>query len=888
MADLLKIGASGINTYQNALTVTGNNITKANVPGYSRQEATQSARPAQDVGPGYIGAGVLSDGVRRIADEFLVNQLRLDTSAFNRLDSYLNNVMQIDSLLADPSTGLSSGMNNFFKAVEGGAQDPASIPSRQSVISEAQGLIERYHTLAGRLADQNNIINRQLESMATQISALASGIASLNNAIAKAQGSSLGNQPNDLLDQRDEKLRELAELVSVTVTKQESGIVNVFIGNGQALVIGTQANELQAREGVTDPFRYDLGFVQGSLFQTVSQDITGGEMGGVLDFRRDVLDRSFNEMGRIALAMADSMNTQQSLGVDLEGNIGSNFFNDINTRTAMEKRVVAHKANALPDDRVVTARINDTAQLTASDYLFEFKTPSIYTVKRLSDNKVVGEGLSGGLYPLDIDVDGMTIQLESGSFQSGDRFLVQPSRYAAQDITLAITRTQEVAFAVPIVTDASLGNLGNGLISQGSMLDVYKPDGSTLLDSFALAGQLSPPVVIRFVTPTSYDVLDNSDPANPVDLVPPMRSRRYVPGMSNEVFSNDPLQTSVNSSTALAFTLAAGNSNAYPAETISITMTNPQTGVGSTQTVALPASATARQAAQAISALSGVSATADTSVVLQVNDAAGGTMGVSLNGINLTDSGLGPVPVPVDADFLRDRINASGQLAQQGIIAVSDGTNLSVRSTTGEDLNFSVSGGAADQLTVMQANGTAAASVPIISGTSVTVGGLLTVEMANNGFLSSSLAAPGGRFSTPAPLSLNSYKGYQVALAGTPAAGDEFMIDFNTNGTMDNRNALSMAELATANTLQNSTLSFQEAYAQLVEFVGTDTAENRINQEASKSLLRQSQSNRDSLSGVNLDEEAALLIQFEQAYNASAQVINIARQAFDQLMAAFR
>ncbi len=913
MADLLRIGASGITTYQNALTVTGNNITKANLEGYSRQEAIQSPQLAQKVGVGYIGSGVSSDGVRRIADEFLTRQLRVDTTAFNNLDGYLSNIEQLDILLADAATGLTGGIDKFFKAVEGGAQDPASIPSRQAVLSEAEGLVGRYHMLSGRLSDHNATINTQLVSIAEQITALSKGIASLNNAIAQGGGTNLGNQPNDLLDQRDAKLKELSELVSVTVVNQDGGMVNVFIGNGQALVLGTQANELEAQEGVIDPFRFDLGFVRGTLFQSVSQDLTGGKLGGLLEFRQNVLDRSFNELGRIALAMADNFNTQQSLGLDLEGNAGNNFFTDINSRLAMEQRSTGHIENLLPDDRVVTVSIEDVGQLTTSDYLLEFITNTNFTITRISDNAEVFQGLSTGAFPLSIDLEGMSINLESGSFQQGDLYLIQPTRHAAADLDLEITRTQELAFAYPISTDASLGNVGAGVISQGEMLDVFRADGSTPLDSFSVPGQLSPPIIIRFSSATSYDVLDNTDPANPVDLQPPMRGRTYSPGIVNEVFGRDPNQTSVSTDTVFMRTATAGLTNGTPAETVSIVQTSPGATTTTNSTVTIPANTSARNAAVLLSQVEGVSAFADTSVVLSINDAgaAATPMNITLRyGAGATDfvtlttgTPAIPDPNPLTVDFLRDAINDNQTLINLGIVAVSNPVDpryagvasLSVRATHGEDLTFSVTAGdAGDQLNIrdinrdFELNALAPVGATVIGvGATSTVGGVIYADMDDNGYLSTNLAAPGGRFSNPPPTVQATYTGYQVSLTGTPAASDEFTIDYNVGGVSDNRNALVMASFATSDTIQNNGLSYQEAYGQLVEYIGTETAQTRINQEAAESLMRQSQANRDSLSGVSLDEEAAQLIRFEQAYNASAQVVNIARQLFDQLMAVF-
>jgi len=890
MADLLKIGSSGLTAYQAALKVTGNNITKANDPGYSRQEVTFVARPADVIGAGYIGNGILADGVRRLADQFLTNQLRLDTASFNRLDTYLKNTSQVDSLLADESTGLSAGLERYFSALQAGVDDPSSIPVRQSIISEASGLVERFHTLSAQLTNQNDVINNQLTTAAGQISSLANSIAQLNKAITAASGTSNGNLPNDLLDQRDEKVRQLSELIDVRTVRQDNGAINVFIGKGQALVIGNEANKLEAQAGVDDPFRVDLGFVDGIQFQNVNQLLTGGSLGGMLDFRRETLDRAFNEFGRISLAVTDSINQQQKMGLDLEGKLGTSFFRDINDSSLVYGRAVGQTGNALPDDRIISVEIDDTSKLTTADYILEITgNGASYKLTYEDSGKVAASGALSGAYPYSIEVDGISINLESGSFQNGDKFLIQPTRTAAADMQMQLARAQEIAFASPISTGSNLGNTGAGVISQGEMLSIYQADGQTLLDTFATPGALSPPIAIRFTSEYTYDVYDATDPANLADLVPPMRGRTFIPGLQNAVFGTDPNQTSVSTTAPSTAAATAGAVNGFAGETITIRQTDPVTGVSSTQSATFVAGASARIAAQQLSQLSGVTAYGDTRATVQITDVGAGAMTLSLNGIDLTSTLSGSVPNPITADFLRDRINSDPQLQASRITAVSDGTNLSVRALTGEDLQFSVTGGGAgDSLNITSINGqTPTGATAIAVGATSTVGGTLTTEMANSGQLQSSVAAPGGRFTAPADQSINTYKGYQVSLSGKPVKGDEFFVNFNEDGSSDSRNAAALVALQTADTIGGGKLSFQDAYGQLVEFVGTVTSQARINQEASDALLQQSQSNRDSVAGVNLDEEAARLIQFEQAYNASAQVINIARQIFDALLAAF-
>ncbi len=902
MADLLKIGLTGVTTHQTALSTTGHNISSANVPGYSRQRTDIVTNVAQGSAEGFIGSGSRVETISRIADRFVVDQLRRDTTAYHRLDTIKTFVGQLDKVFADPNTGITPAMNQFFSAIQAAADDPASIPGRQLVISQADNLLGRFHTLYQRVEDQRASLNSQIGDMVGEISVIAKSVAELNGAIEVATGQAAGNPPNDLMDKRDELLRRLSELVSVQVLPSDNNKVNVSIGSGQPLVLGTSYNKVVALDNELDPRIQDIGFQTGNVvLRYDGSSITGGKLGGILEFRDDILKPSFNSLGRLALTFAQTFNEQHELGMDLDGQIGQRFFGDINTPELMAQRVIPHAANALPADRVLSVEIDDVAQLTDSDYELRFVGPTAaeYSLIRLSDEAVVSSGSLAGPLPQDITgVDGMIIHLTSGSFQAGDSFLLQPTRDGAETINRELDNTRDIALAMPIRTETSRINRGTGTISQGTMLDVFQQDDVTPLSTYATTGvpatfvvpaTLTQPVVIRFTSATTYDILNNADPSNPVDFNPPLRNMKFVPGSPNAVFATDPLSTAVTTSGGPVSAFVVGaigtTTNGDPGETVTITTTNPVTGAVTVQNTVLPANQSAKANAAQLSALAGVEATANTEVRLGLTDNGGGTVpSISLNGVSLTSTTPGPVPNPVTVDFLRDRINQSGVLKAQGIFAISDGTNLTVRSVTGEDLTFDMVGGdaGADFLSINRVNGVAVGPTQVNVGNGATLGGTVDARLDGNVVLTSS----GGVFAA-APTATTIYTGYQVVLDGAPVAGDEFKIGNNRNGSADNRNAFGLGSLQTKPTGSNGQ-SYGASYAELVETVGTATSQTRINSEAAKVLMDQTQASRDSISGVNLDEEAARLIQFEQAYSASAQVISVARQLFDTLLGSIR
>jgi len=222
--------------------------------------------------------------------------------------------------------------------------------------------------------------------------------------------------------------------------------------------------------------------------------------------------------------------------------------------------------------------------------------------------------------------------------------------------------------------------------------------------------------------------------------------------------------------------------------------------------------------------------------------------------------------------------------AGSGTSASSDGTLLTVRSVNGADLRFEEFGSDPnDRLEIVNING-AATNVFVFNNQEAVVGG--TIDVITDA--GSTISTSGGLFTNPTPQPLPVYLGYQVSLAGSPDVGDTFSIGFNDSGAGDNRNALALAGLQTADILDNGSLSIAQGYSQLVAQVGSQTGAANIDREAVQSLLFQTTARRDSVAGVNLDEEAARLIQFQQSYTASAQIITVAREIFDTLLGAFR
>ena len=674
---LLNVGISALTTNQTLLQVTGNNISNAGVESYSRQRAEVSTRPEQLLGGSYQGAGNIVDNISRVVDQFLITQIQLDTSSRSSLETFARNMEQVDGLLSDDFSGLSATLSEFFAAIESSAQDPTSEPARQVVITQAESLALKINNLSGRVEQQLNSVDGQLRALSSQATTLAKGIASLNEGIADQVARGGGAQPNQLLDQRDEMLRQLAEIVNISTVKDGNDL-NVFVGNGLPLVTGVNALALDTQQGVDG---VDIMLVgRGNVSQRVTHFMSGGEMGGLLDFR-EVGGDLLNAIGRIGIGLADSVNQQNALGIDLDGNAGGTIFRDVNAGTIPQSRIIADGDNSAPTLQNMAINITDVGQLTTSDYRLSVvdndgAAPLDYRILRVSDNATtIVNGVAGAQ---SIAIDGFSIDISSATQANlalNDQFRIRPTRAGGADTTVDITRLQELAYSVPVVTDAKIGNNGTGVISSGEMLAIVDDSALALNPAnpiYQSAGVLAAPVLIQFTTATDYTVYETSDPFNPAVLF----SGTIIPGQKNEIFGSQ-----------------------------------------------------------------------------------------------------------------------------------------------GTDPNFI---------------------------------------------------------------------GFQVTIDGAPQVNDEFTIDFNQNGSSDNRNAAALSGIRAQNILDGNSTNFENSYGSLIERIGTQTAQAKVGRDASESLLFQSQASRDSMAGVNLDEEAANLIKFEQAYNASAQLITVARQIFDTLLSSLR
>ena len=483
MADLLNIGMSGLHAAKTNLAVTGHNITNVKTPGYTRQDTVQATRTPQFTGAGYIGSGTSITDVRRSYNEFLTTQLRSTTSLSSDVQAYKSQVEQLDGLLAGTATGINPSLQAFFSATQTAAEDPSNIPARQLVLAEAEGLARRFNNMYENINAQNNSINKELVSSTEQINSLAKTIGGLNDAIASAGAS--GPKPNDLLDARDEAVRQLSTYIGVSVVVQDDNNFNLFVASGQPLVVGNTVNQLQAVPGRGDPSTFEVEFVSGGSRQNISDSISGGAVGGLLRYRGEVLEPSINALGRLALSITDEVNSQLGQGLDLKGQVGADLFKDINDPGQMALRVRPMADNT--SNTSADMRITDTKLLSTSDYQLDYAGGQ-YTARRLSDGASIAVTQNGNeLSFADSAGRDQGFKLEvSGTPVDGERFVLEPTRRGAAGISAELTQADQLAFAAPFKSEADLQNKGNGAITQPT-LDGFVDSSTPPLDRLSLS-----------------------------------------------------------------------------------------------------------------------------------------------------------------------------------------------------------------------------------------------------------------------------------------------------------------------------------------------------------------------------------------------------------------
>jgi flagellar hook-associated protein 1 FlgK len=484
---LLSIGNSGLSAAYTALEITGNNIANANTPGYSRQIVDFAAQVSTGLSGNYIGQGVAVASVTRAYNELLTRQVDSAQAAASQTGTRATLLNQVNNLFASTTSGLGAAVNQFFSQVQTLTQQPSNVAVRQSMLSSAQQMAASFNDAYGQLQQMQQSANQQIGQEISTVNSTTKQIAKLNDQIALATAA--GGSPNDLLDQRDQAIQTLNQSIGITTLKQSDGSLNVFLADGQPLVVGDQVTQMAMGTDPTNQQNVTVGTKAGNtVIPLAASSATGGNIGALMQFSLQDVPSVENQIGRLATVISSQFNQQSQLGQDLNGAAGVNFF------SPLSPSVIASTTNATSSGapvETVSATFSDTTQLQASDYRLQV-VGGAYQLTRLSDGQ---QTTLSSLPSTPATVDGITISV-NGTPTNGDTFTIEPVRSNAANMAVAIGQPQQIAAASPV--HASMPSTNTGALSVSS-LSVAGPTRNA---------NLTDPVTISFSSATSYTITD--------------------------------------------------------------------------------------------------------------------------------------------------------------------------------------------------------------------------------------------------------------------------------------------------------------------------------------------------------------------------------------------
>ncbi|MEO5696407.1 MAG: flagellar hook-associated protein FlgK [Burkholderiaceae bacterium] len=458
MSGLMSIGMTAMTANYAALQTAGNNIANVNTPGYSRQRAELADQPSQFTGSGFFGKGVSVTTIARAYDVHLTNQAVSSSSTASADAARLDKLTQLESVFALGSAGLGYAAGEFLNSFIDLSNAPGDASARQVVLGQAQELASRFRAAGDQITSLQTGVAQDIKASVANVNSIAQQVAKLNLQIAMASGA--GQPPNQLLDQRDRLVSQIAAAINVTTIRADDGSVGVFIGGGQTLVLGGNASTMKAVPDPFDPAKVALTMTEGAAnVQIPADSLSGGSLAGLLKFQNQDLSTASNLLGQMAAAFSGSVNTQQSLGLDLgrPAAPGAPIF------AVGAARVLGASTNS--GTAAFTVTVDDASRLQPSDYELGFDG-SNYTLTRLSDRSAVaGAPFTPAQLAAGVQFDGITLQLGAGTPGNPDRFLIQPVASAAQTMTAVLGSPQGLAAAAPFTGSVGVDNAGSATVA---------------------------------------------------------------------------------------------------------------------------------------------------------------------------------------------------------------------------------------------------------------------------------------------------------------------------------------------------------------------------------------------------------------------------------------
>ena len=469
---LMNVGVSALNANQQALTTVGHNIANVNTPGYSRQTVYTNALHGQNMGNGFIGKGVQVATVMRNYSALLNRQSNAANAIHAADTSRLQGLMQMQDVFEGGDGSLGAAVTNMMNAFVDVQAAPSDATGRNVVLTRMSELAARFHAASNMLEEQDYSTAQQLRNNALLVNDKASQVARLNNEISRALAT--GHQPNDLLDARDQVIREINQYVQTTQVAADDGSISLFVGGSQALVLGINSGQLSVEETKEYPGsqRMALYFSQpgGQQLELTAAMVGGGEIAGLLKFRNEDLAEGRNLLGRLAMTIGHELNLQNQRGLTLNGQQGGALFSLPTTSTGYGN--ITGYSNIGPG--AATTQVMDASQLKPSEYRLVFEgSPVAPVLTRMSDGKVFNATstppLNMGNLATGFDADGLRFIVPAATLAaavSGNSMLFKPFSTAASEIEALVHNPDELAAASALTANINKNNTGKLQLTQ--------------------------------------------------------------------------------------------------------------------------------------------------------------------------------------------------------------------------------------------------------------------------------------------------------------------------------------------------------------------------------------------------------------------------------------
>ena len=996
MTDLIAIGSTSVRNSQMALSVVSNNIANVNTDGYVRQDLDlQQGLPTKN-GLFYLGSGAIADGVRRAYDGQVESSLRISISDLNAQTPLIENTERLINVFGNKNASLTPALGSFFDSLRALSVDASSEVLRNQVISEGQTLAARFNGLANQLDELDLETKRMADDKVATLNALADQLASINVNLQKA--SDVAKQPASLLDSRDQVLREMAQITRISVSESANGTATVSIGtNSSGAVI------VDGLKSVPVGINYLAGTPSGSVVQlspykdpTNLSGLIGGELGGVLAFRDQMLTPAVNQLDDIASQFISQVNTAHAKGMDLNEKAGKALFT-----SAPDFSVDYSMANGGATLSVSVAE-ESAANLRPISIAYDSVNSRWIAEDTLSGMRVAAAG-----NPAQFSMNGLSISIAGGA-QSGDIITLSGELRPSRTIAMAISDPKELAAGDLFRVSKNVSNTGEAdasikLVEQTAATN-FVPALDTLLvnninsdaaltvsSSYSLAKMVVPSgttnLQLRMEKAASSDAelqvftrdgrhVFGSALTNAQRSVMLSEQNGFVAGSTysdtylngatsyrNEDWSMGAQATSVGTTADDGTTVINAEALLRGAALPTITntgntnMTVIAAGALKLNGVALPALEVTPQQGSLTSdavvnwlntAMNGTTlapvASAKNEIRIPANEISSTTGALTINGVQIHDANAiqsttalvnsinqntAATEVEARLDFDGALILSNVQNSESKAIQLGNNSgvfpNLSGEIQAAINITGSRSAGDTSERSValtLTKTGSAADLAKLGFTTTLQTPGVLeedlivftTGSLGNTAALSASFEQGKADAlqlrSSPLQIVFTSdsqyqirdtqsntvvaerafvagqaisYQNLQVSLDGVPKSGDIFDIDNNSKGFGSNDNLLRLIDVESSKVLGNND-TLHESYLGLLNQAGSTARQAQVTQEALHVVYDQANEARDKVAGVNLDEEAANLIRFQQSYQASARLIQTANQLFDSIL----